>query len=219
MLRIEWERHAEALARSTDDEQLAATVQQVAVEEGIRQGGECSVGAGFPAPANGGMTALIVCCEGFPGRVLLGHDTRPTSIPLLAAAIEGVKALGAEPVSLGLVTTPQLHFAVMEGNKGRPEAEDHYLETLAAAYREVVQGTAPLAGALVVDCANGVGAPKLRRLADLLRPSGLEVELRCTGEGTLNEKCGADYVQKEKALPLGFSQVSLIPLVGVSTSN
>mgnify|MGYP002413941245 CR=1 FL=1 len=58
---------------------------------------------------------------------------------------------------------------------------------------------------LIVDGANGIGGlkleqikPNLARLDILVRNSGKE------GEGILNERCGADFVQKEKVLPLGF---------------
>ena len=58
---------------------------------------------------------------------------------------------------------------------------------------------------LIVDGANGIGGLKLEqiksnlaRLDILVRNSGKE------GDGILNERCGADFVQKEKVLPLGF---------------
>ena len=62
---------------------------------------------------------------------------------------------------------------------------------------------------LFVDCANGVGAEKLRRLAQ--GSSKLQLELRNTGDGILNGSCGADAVQKgplgRPALPVGFEDV------------
>ncbi len=61
-----------------------------------------------------------------------------------------------------------------------------------------------------MDCANGVGAPKLHMLAERLNAqSGSElcvdarnVDTSCTA--SLNECCGADFVQKERQLPEGF---------------
>lgn len=58
---------------------------------------------------------------------------------------------------------------------------------------------------VVVDGANGVGGGKLEELKGIL--TGLEIEVRNSGrrgEGVLNEKVGADYVQKEKVVPYGF---------------
>lgn len=60
---------------------------------------------------------------------------------------------------------------------------------------------------LIVDGANGVGGSKLEDLKKMM--SGLEIYVRNSGkkgEGILNERCGADYVQKEKVVPCGFSR-------------
>ena len=56
---------------------------------------------------------------------------------------------------------------------------------------------------LTVDCANGVGAAKLKALAEGLSGE-LDVCLRSTGEGGLNDGCGADYVQKGRRFPAGM---------------
>ena len=53
---------------------------------------------------------------------------------------------------------------------------------------------------LCIDCANGVGALALRQMA-------LPWQLYNTGEGGLNDQCGADYVQKERAVPAGCSSI------------
>ena len=58
-----------------------------------------------------------------------------------------------------------------------------------------------------MDCANGVGAPKLAAIAPLLAGAGLALELRNTGAGVLNGECGSDFLQKDKALPEGFGDV------------
>ena len=54
--------------------------------------------------------------------------------------------------------------------------------------------------ALYVDCANGVGAAAA---VDCLRGLGLEERLFNTGDGGLNDGCGADFVQKEQRVPEG----------------
>ncbi|CAN7005692.1 unnamed protein product [Brassica rapa subsp. trilocularis] len=57
---------------------------------------------------------------------------------------------------------------------------------------------------LVLDGANGVGGEKMEVLKGYLR--NLDIEIRNTGRdgGVLNEIVGADFVQKEKVVPLGF---------------
>lgn len=61
---------------------------------------------------------------------------------------------------------------------------------------------------LYVDCANGVGAPKLAALAGQLAPAGLTLELRNTGDGVLNGGCGSDFLQKDRQLPSQFEGVA-----------
>lgn len=47
-----------------------------------------------------------------PGRVLIGRDTRASGATLEAAVAHGVRAAGAEPVSLGVLPTPAVARAV-----------------------------------------------------------------------------------------------------------
>ena len=108
-----------------------------------------------------------------------------------------------------MVTTPQLHFMVNARNKLRAEPPgDHlslYFDTLIGAFECLVEGLPlpPDGGVLHVDCANGVGAMHLERAAERLRGAGLSLKLHNTGDGRLNDGCGADFVQKERTLPSG----------------
>ena len=61
---------------------------------------------------------------------------------------------------------------------------------------------------LIVDCANGIGAQHLQTLSQHLQTSGFSVVAKCTGEGVLNGGCGADDIQKERAMPHTFESVS-----------
>ncbi len=54
-----------------------------------------------------------------------------------------------------------------------------------------------------MDCANGVGAEKLKALSERLNGQ-LKIDLRNTGQSGLNDACGADYVQKERQFPVGM---------------
>jgi len=49
---------------------------------------------------------------GKPGRVVVGRDTRASGPALEAAVVRGLRAAGAEPVSLGVVPTPAVARAV-----------------------------------------------------------------------------------------------------------
>ena len=62
---------------------------------------------------------------------------------------------------------------------------------------------------LYMDCANGVGAPKMRGLVAALEAAGapLPADLRNTGDGVLNGGCGSDHLQKDRQLPSHFGDV------------
>lgn len=142
--------------------------------------------------------------------VVVGCDTRPSAEELVQAAESGIEALELTVRDLGKVTTPQLHFQVHALNAGLASPDlslDLYFDTLLGAFEELVKGTKPLPGPLYVDCANGVGAIHLQRVAGRLQAAGLKLQLINVGDGKLNYKCGADFVQKDKVPPSGFQQL------------
>jgi phosphoacetylglucosamine mutase len=65
----------------------------------------------------------------------------------------------------------------------------------------------PVKTTLHVDCANGVGALKLQKMRPYLVSYGLHLVLYNCGEGKLNDRCGADFVEKEKTYPLGMCNI------------
>jgi len=145
-------------------------------------------------------------------RVILGRDTRPSGVRLSQAVIEGAEAAGATIIDYGILTTPQLHYLVRATNTQGTSAsygevsEQGYYKKLAAAFREALDDAKPL-GLVTVDCANGVGAPKLKELLKHL-PSGGEhdLKIRVVNDNIdqpekLNEKVGADYVKTEESVP------------------
>ncbi|XP_072964041.1 phosphoacetylglucosamine mutase isoform X2 [Typha angustifolia] len=188
MMTQSWEPFADALANAPDPQHLLQLVLQFAMDENIPLGGVHSA------------------------EVLLGRDTRPTGEFLLEAAKQGVNAMiGAIPIDMGILTTPQLHWMVRSRNKGIKATETDYFKQLSESFRclmdlvpkETVKDRADTK--VVVDGANGVGGAKLEELKEML--TGLEIHVRNSGkegEGILNEGCGADYVQKEKVVPCGF---------------
>ena len=57
-----------------------------------------------------------------------------------------------------------------------------------------------------MDCANGVGAPKLKKLHEKIGSSAIDLTIVNNGTskaGKLNEKCGADYVKIQQHAPVG----------------
>ncbi|CAG8722131.1 2792_t:CDS:2, partial [Funneliformis mosseae] len=121
--------------------------------------------------------------------------------------------LNANVIDFDVKTTPQLHYVTRcyntqgtEDDYGVP-SEDGYYKKLATAFRKIVVGRPRLAP-FYVDAANGVGAPKIEKLAQHIGSDIIEIMLindDITTRGKLNYKCGADFVKTEQGLPAGCS--------------
>lgn len=104
-----------------------------------------------------------------PARVIYGRDTRPSGHSLVASLVDGLAATGVEYTDFKILTTPQLHYLVRCLNTdGTPKAygkvsEAGYYEKLSEAFVRALRGK-KIQGQLTVDCANGVGGPKLNEL-------------------------------------------------------
>ncbi|KAI7958122.1 hypothetical protein MJO29_006339 [Puccinia striiformis f. sp. tritici] len=187
MLVSSWESHATLLANSSD---LASSLKEIISSDSID----------FNQPA----------------KLIFGHDTRPSCARLINAFKDGVKALdpSAQLVESGLKTTPQLHYLVKcindGGSYGAPTEEGYY-KKLSDAFIALNAGTTT-PYTLMVDCANGVGAPKLKAMEPYLKSSALQLKLLSTdveSSEKLNKDCGADYVKTTQSAPSG---VTLEPL-------
>ena len=117
-----------------------------------------------------------------PANVVVARDTRASGSRLLGCLIDGLKGAGAEYKDYGFLTTPQLHYMVRCHNtEGTSDAygvptEVGYYEKFSTAFKRAMNGKKPT-GHLTVDCANGVGGPKLNELYKYLPPNetGLEI--------------------------------------------
>ena len=124
--------------------------------------------------------------------------------------IEGLKATNTEYTDYKLLTTPQLHYITRCLNTkgslyeyGEP-TEQGYYEKTAAAFKKAMQGRKS-SGSVTVDCANGVGGPKLSELIKYLPTAA---------EGGLDIKIVNDDVVRPERLN---HQVSLHTLVVLET--
>lgn len=120
-----------------------------------------------------------------PARVVVARDTRASGARLLGCIQDGLKAVDAEVKDFGFLTTPQLHYVVRCLNtESTPDAygvptEKGYYEKFGAAFKNALKGKKP-SGSLTVDCANGVGGPKLVELIKHLpskEEGGLEIHV------------------------------------------
>jgi len=113
-----------------------------------------------------------------PARVVFARDTRASGLHLVKALKAALDVLKVEYKDYGILTTPQLHHMVRCINtKGTQyeygeATEEGYYKKMATAFKTVMHGRT-ITGAVTVDCANGVGGPKLHELIKYL-PSAME---------------------------------------------
>jgi len=143
-----------------------------------------------------------------PANVVYARDTRPSGAALVSALEDGLKAVGAEGRDAGVTTTPILHYLVRAINtKGTKDtygddSEHGYFTKLSEAFKKLIAGRAK-PSPLLIDCANGVGAPAAAKLSEYIGedlPLILE-NTSTTTPGALNNSCGADYVKTSQKLP------------------
>lgn len=190
MLPQEWEVHATQLA-NTPDSGLASAIDCLVNTLGI----DLNVSA----------------------TVVVGRDTRSSSGRLALAVCDGASVLRPSRVrSLGVVTTPQLHYTVRcetDPSYGIPSLPG-YEDKLLSAYSDLL-ATASKTPVMYrrevcVDCACGVGSLALSSMRPRLESVGLSVTLvnESSSGGKLNEGCGADFVKTKQVAPAG---ATLIP--------
>ncbi|XP_020390190.1 phosphoacetylglucosamine mutase isoform X2 [Rhincodon typus] len=146
-------------------------------------------------------------------RVVLGRDTRPSSLNLAQAVIDGVSALDGTYQDYGLVSTPQLHYMVCCWNTmehyGTATVEGYY-QKLSQAFLAMTKQTPyhpEELRQLNVDGANGIGALKLQELEPYLEKK-LQLKVHNNGvNGKLNYLCGADFVKVQQKLPHGLLHI------------
>lgn len=140
MLEQDWEAYATKLVNCTSDQHLLDTYKALAEQLKID------------------LNAA--------GRVIYGRDTRPSGHKLVAALADALEATSTDFTDYKILTTPQLHYLTRCVNtEGTPKAygkvsEVGYYEKMSEAFVRALRGR-KVDGQLIVDCANGVGGPKL----------------------------------------------------------
>jgi phosphoacetylglucosamine mutase len=118
-------------------------------------------------------------------RVIFARDTRPSGPKLVTALVDALTATGTEFTDYKLLTTPQLHYLTRCTNtEGTPQSygevsEKGYYEKLGEAFARAMKGKKTV-GPVTIDCANGVGGPKLAELLKYLpkvSEGGLEIKI------------------------------------------
>ena len=126
-----------------------------------------------------------------PARVVFARDTRASGSRLVNVLGAALVATGVEFTDFKYMTTPQLHYVVRCRNTlgtpyeyGQP-TEQGYYEKIADAFKRVMKGRTTT-GSVTIDCANGVGGPKLRELVKYL-PSAQDggVDIRVVNDDVI----------------------------------
>lgn len=155
MLEQSWEVHATTLANAPTDDDLVAEYNTLAQHLNISP----------DTPAN----------------VILARDTRESGPALVESLTAALEAVGTTVTDEGVLSTPQLHYLVRCINTqdfepyGTP-TEQGYYEKIGTAYKKLMENV-PSTGQVTVDCANGVGAIALRKLADYIGTETLDLQI------------------------------------------
>ena len=156
MLEQEWEAYATKLVNSSSDQDLLNNYKNLASQLKI----DLSHSA----------------------KVIYGRDTRPSGHGLVAALADALEASGTAYTDFKILTTPQLHYLVRCVNtEGTPGAygevsEAGYYAKLSEAFVKALRGR-KVQGQLVVDCANGVGGPKLSELLKVIPKDAIDIKV------------------------------------------
>jgi phosphoacetylglucosamine mutase len=159
MLEASWEKYATQLANAKDDDDLVRVYAEISK----------SLKVNVEAPAN----------------VVFARDTRASGPRLVECLVDALNATDAKYTDFKFATTPQLHYYVRCINtKGTQDeygeaTEKGYYEKMGAAFKQAL-GQAKPVGSITVDCANGVGAPKLKDLISYLPSAadgGLDIKM------------------------------------------
>uniref|UniRef100_H2YFB4 Phosphoacetylglucosamine mutase n=1 Tax=Ciona savignyi TaxID=51511 RepID=H2YFB4_CIOSA len=184
MLAQSWESLATALANVTND-QLIEQLKQIIDSQKIPLSN-----TSFTISVHIGLTV---------------HG--PSSLSLSRAVLDGASAFGATCHDHGLLTTPQLHYILACYNGGDIKVdEEHYYQNYASAFKALLNVVSLFTSPVTVDCANGVGAAKLTKLAERIGANIIDIVVYNDGQsGKLNENCGADYVKVQQRAPAGLN--------------
>lgn len=150
-------------------------------------------------------------------RVMIGSDTRDSSPELIEALRAGIETVQIKVKDFGQVTTPQLHFLIWFSDKQNFSSEEidvmredeyyNYYGTNLKQYWDLInKETLNYQSSMLIDTADGVGGKQIKKHEFLANHSYFGVNPTVLNDGTgdhvsLNDKCGAESVQKERLFP------------------
>lgn len=165
-----WEAYATQLANAPNDQALVETYTKLASTLKVRP----------DAPAH----------------VVFARDTRASGPALVASLVDALEACEADITDYEVFTTPQLHYVTRCINtkdttyRYGDASEEGYYQKMASAFKLAMKHK-KIKGSVTVDCANGVGGPKLHELVK---------HLPTAAEGGIDIKIVNDTVSKPEML-------------------
>ncbi|XP_065202453.1 phosphoacetylglucosamine mutase [Planococcus citri] len=150
----------------------------------------------------------------FEGEVIIGWDTRPSSINLVNIACEGIASVNSKPVKIALCTTPILHYLVRcrnDSSYGVPSVDGYYDKLIVAFetfWKDVSNTNGNYSPYVVFDGANGVGSIAMKNAETRIRDK-LRVNLyndSINDHEKLNVNCGADHIKQAQQYPDGLPE-------------
>lgn len=140
-------------------------------------------------------------------QLIVGRDSRVSGPHLLSCLVASATSLfDAKITDYGLLTTPQLHFLTNETMITGAHVDEHaYFAHFLGAWDQIAALQPVKLPNVVVDCANGIGGPKI---SALLTEWGFSkqcsvINVKCNEPELLNHGCGADFVKTSQGLPNG----------------
>ncbi|CDO93437.1 unnamed protein product [Kluyveromyces dobzhanskii CBS 2104] len=147
--------------------------------------------------------------------ITVARDSRESGPRLLAALRAGISVFSnVKIVDFELLTTPQLHFLTHTLNSSSSPStvkESAYYDHFISMWNQLTQlhHVTELPFHLTIDCANGIGADKVKELiaqaGSVLASSLSTVNGKTDTFQLLNESCGADFVKTNQTFPANCS--------------
>ncbi|KAK8803482.1 hypothetical protein WA158_001176 [Blastocystis sp. Blastoise] len=140
-----------------------------------------------------------------PCKIILGRDTRSSSLRLSNRVVDVCKSMSCEVDNLEEVTTPLLHHVVRMHNFKKTEWEGRqgYFKMLGDAYKTLCQGfedKCKQRTPLYIDCSNGAGALVIDEIQAALGDY-LKIIPINNHRTNLNYLCGANHLVTKTCLP------------------
>ena len=147
-------------------------------------------------------SSLQLELESRNSKIVIGHDTYPSSLIIQKLLISSINSLDSTCVidNIGLCTTSQVHFQVFKNNN---YVKNDYYEY----YFNSLNSLTYLPFKVFVDCAYGVGKIPMFQMLTWKQLDNIRlINTNTANPKLLNHLCGSDYVCGQKKLPFSYQK-------------